>query len=47
MALLAARVLADEVHLQVADLAARAQVVLAHEAVEVDRRCFSVAGLYP
>ena len=33
-----APVLVDEVHLQVAELRRRAQVVLAHEAVEVDRR---------
>ena len=45
VALLAAVVLVDQVHLQVADLAAAAQVVLAHQAVEVDRRGGAGVGL--
>ena len=45
VALLAAVVLVDQVDLQVADLAAAAQVVLAHQAVEVDRRGGAGIGL--
>ena len=37
--------LVDQVDLQVADLAAAAQVVLAHEPVEVDRRGGAGIGL--
>ena len=43
--LAAARVLVDEVHLQVAELRQRAQVVLPNEAVEVDRRRGARVGL--
>ena len=39
MALVAALVLVHQVHLDVADFAAGAQVILAHQAVEVDRGC--------
>ena len=37
VALLASVMLVDEIHLDVADLATGAQVILAHQAVEVDR----------
>ena len=45
MALLVAVVLVDKIDLNVADLTARAQVILAHQSIEVDRGGGACVGL--